>query len=170
MIQVPCYYYFDDGMSYDYSSPYYSAQAKEVHKKKTPQSARDYERIQRRIKVNGDKVDEVSTYIDNYFGTHVTIAILTSLAKIVMGKHRVKLDRLARRNRAALLCWYAENWDIVSDILKESNFKSMIRPLSGGIQTHSNSSVRMYHASSCDTEESDEAVDPMDISVLLNYH
>lgn len=131
-------------------------------KQRSTQTIRDYERIQRRIQYNGDKVRKVSNYIDNYFGTHVTIAILTSLAKIVMGKYKVTLDRLARRNRSALLCWYAENWDIISDILKEKNFKNLIKPLN---------TIQEQNLVQKKKEISKPAVyDPFDLAVLLNYH
>ena len=98
-------------------------------KTRTPQSIRDYEKVQKRMKDNGSKVDQVSTFIDKYFGTHVTIAILTSLAKIVMGRYALKLDRLARRNRSALLCWYAENWDVIFPLLNDSAFEMKLKSI-----------------------------------------
>lgn len=91
-----------------------------------PQSMRDYETVQRRIKMNGEtKIDYVSSFIDKFFGTHVTITILLSLANIVVSQNHIKLDRLARRNRSALLCWYAENWNVIDPILRDKNFIAM---------------------------------------------
>ncbi|EAY13254.1 hypothetical protein TVAG_463880 [Trichomonas vaginalis G3] len=135
-------------------------------KAKSAQSIRDNEKVQKRVKFNGEKLDYVSNYIDKYFGAHVTIAILTSLAKIVMGKHKVKLDRLARRNRAALLCWYAENWDIIHPILKENDFKKKIKIKMHSYPNHIDRSNNEIPKESCDYYY----VDPTDLTVLLNYH
>ena len=76
--------------------------------------------------MNGEtKIDYVSSFIDKFFGTHVTITILLSLANIVVSQNHIKLDRLARRNRSALLCWYAENWNVIDPILRDKNFIAM---------------------------------------------
>ncbi|EAX73712.1 hypothetical protein TVAG_332230 [Trichomonas vaginalis G3] len=94
------------------STQYFNLPHVDAHpkcKRLTAQSQRDYEKIQKRIVNMGSKVDFVNSYVDKFFGTHVNIEILTSIAKIVEQKYHVPLDRLAKRNRKAMLCWYAEN-------------------------------------------------------------
>lgn len=135
-----------------------------IPKKRTPQSIRDYEKVQKRIKVNGAKVEKVSTFIDKYFGTHVTIAILTSLAKIIMGRYALKLDRLARRNRSALLCWYAENWDVIFPLLNDSQFEMKLKHLKRTQEIRSR--VEPIIAK----QPQEGFVDPTDLSILLNFH
>lgn len=136
-------------------------------KTKTPQSIRDNEKVKRRIRINGEKFDQVSNYIDKYFGIHVTIAILTSLAKIVTGKHKVKLDRLARRNRAALLCWYTENWDIIHPILKDAAFRTKIKKQF--MANNEKDQEKCIQQGTIGIKD-DVCIDPSDISYLLNYH
>ena len=116
------------------------------------------------MKDNGSKVDQVSTFIDKYFGTHVTIAILTSLAKIVMGRYALKLDRLARRNRSALLCWYAENWDVIFPLLNDSAFEMKLK----SIKRLQN--MRPKIEPLAPKPANTEFIDPSDLTLLLNFH
>ncbi|EAY20457.1 hypothetical protein TVAG_110700 [Trichomonas vaginalis G3] len=144
---------------------FYSFQMPVQHQKtRTPQSIRDYEKVQKRMKDNGSKVDQVSTFIDKYFGTHVTIAILTSLAKIVMGRYALKLDRLARRNRSALLCWYAENWDVIFPLLNDSAFEMKLK----SIKRLQN--MRPKIEPLAPKPANTEFIDPSDLTLLLNFH
>ena len=94
--------------------------------KQSTQSSRDYERIQTRIQQNGSKIEYVSNFLDRYFRTHVTSVILLSLARIFIRKLDLTLDRLAKRNRTALLCWFAENWDPIYAQLKRTDFLTYV--------------------------------------------
>lgn len=133
--------------------------------KRSSQSLRDYEKIQHRIKASGSKIEFVSNYIDRYFGTHVTSVILLSLAKIFIGKLDLKLDRLAKRNRSALLCWYAENWDSIYANLKDTDFLSYITN-----QGYPSQSFAAHSTVNEEIEEPKPHFDPTDISFLLNTH
>lgn len=134
-------------------------------KRTTPQSERDYQKVRRRVTLNGSKIFVVSNFIDRYFGTHVTIAILMSLAKIIMQKHKLKLDRLARRNRQALLCWYAENWDIILPILKHKDFSKKIKSM-----CDENSRLKKKKKDKKEKDQDDDFVDPSNLLSLLNNH
>lgn len=136
-------------------------------KPRTPQTIRDYQKIQMRIKNNGAKVEKVSQFIDKYFGTHVTIAILTSLAKIIMGKYALRLDRLARRNRSALLCWYAENWDIIYPLLCDADFEKKVKYLKRSISVAEINQKLEKPVSHVPTMD---YFDPSDLMNLLNFH
>lgn len=94
-------------------------------KKRSSQSARDSMKINDRIKINGGKIEYVSDYINRLFDTHVTSSILISLANIFLDRLNLKLDRLAKRNRTALLCWYAENWNVILCVLQQMDFSSL---------------------------------------------
>lgn len=146
--------------------PYPYQMPKMYTKRTTPQSERDYLRVQQRVMLNGHKIYIVSNFIDRYFGTHVTIAILTSLAKIIMSKHKIKLDRLARRNRQALLCWYAENWDIICPVLKQKDFIDKVKLIN-----EENMKIQKEKKEEEQTEQKiEEIVDPSDLVSLLNSH
>lgn len=132
-------------------------------KQRTPQSIRDNEKVRKRMKINGPKVEKVSNFIDKLFGTHVTIAILTSLAKLIINKHALVLDRLARRNRSALLCWYAENWDIIHPMLTDSKFATKIKIMKQGL-------IKQKITKKDEQAKKDMFFDPTDLNVLLNFH
>ncbi|EAX85371.1 hypothetical protein TVAG_151160 [Trichomonas vaginalis G3] len=135
------------------------------HRKRTPQCQRDYEKIQRRIKFNGEKVEYVASYIDRYFGSHVTSMMLISIANVIIEKHKIKLDRLARRNRSALLCWFTENWDIIHPYLKEKKSKSGDKSDESNNEFDDQNGRCIYKC-----EEYCGYFDPSDISLLLNTH
>ncbi|EAX92297.1 hypothetical protein TVAG_108140 [Trichomonas vaginalis G3] len=151
------------------STQYFNLPHVDAHpkcKRLTAQSQRDYEKIQKRIVNMGSKVDFVNSYVDKSFGTHVNIEILTSIAKIVEQKYHVPLDRLAKRNRKAMLCWYAENWSLVTKILdeKKNDAKKIFKRRSRKVETELNQILN----SKMDLPSS--TFDPMELSCLLNFH
>ena len=129
------------------------------------QSYRDNERIQKRIAANEGKLEYVSKFLDQYFGAHVNAEILISLAKIVMSNYQITLDRLAKRNRSALLCWYSENWDKIHPMLTSMNILgSRSSKLVNEIPpkfTNSFDEIKI---------QSNEYHDPFSLDVLLNCH
>lgn len=140
--------------------------AEPKYKRLTPQSQRDSEKIQKRVVDLGPKVEYVSSYVDKFFGTHVNIEILTSIARIVEQKYNIPLDRLAKRNRRAMLCWYAENWDVVVNILDEK--KSDARKI---FKRRGRKNLAEIEALMEKTNlQKKMQFDPMDLSTLLNYH
>lgn len=127
------------------------------HKRKTPQSIRDYEKIKQRITDVGIKMDIVSAYLDHLFGSHVTALSLLKNANHYAKKIGIQVDRLAKRNRSAMLCWYAENWDKIKPYLpyKQDVQLISIEP-SIYSQTYPQQTIIEYDVS--------------DIRQLLNYH
>lgn len=89
------------------------ARSMNKHRRTTSQSIRDYEQLQSRISKLGIKMDYVSAYLDYIYGTHVTVFMLLPWAEEMERKLNVEVDRLARRSKQALICWYAENWEIL---------------------------------------------------------
>lgn len=134
-------------------------------RKKTIQSIRDNDMIQKRIRSTGNQIQYINDYVDKYFGTHVTSEILMTLARIAIEKFNLQIDRLAKRNRTALLCWYAENWDSILQILNGFNFmSSQNRPPVDKIAEVSNQCLPKQPQPCC------EYTDPYDLSLLLNVH
>ncbi|EAY01807.1 hypothetical protein TVAG_273180 [Trichomonas vaginalis G3] len=139
-----------------------TAKTKQNKKKSKTQSENDKEKIEERITQNGSKIEVVSLYIDRYFSTHVTSAILLSFSKIISEQLNIKVDRLAKRNRSALLCWYAEHWDQIFPILKARDLDSVINPapnFAEGTQASENFKVI-----------SNTCFDLNNIDTLLNFH
>ncbi|EAX95133.1 hypothetical protein TVAG_385210 [Trichomonas vaginalis G3] len=132
------------------------------YKRYTAQSQRDYECIKKRMMVNGVKTDYVSAYMEKQIGEHVTLVNLLSIAEVISNQLNLKIDRLAKRNRSALLCWYAENWDKISPLLLVMNNK-----LRSFIRSPKKCDSKEYTFSN---SSSDEYFDPSDINTLLNAH
>lgn len=116
-------------------------------KRTTSQSVRDYEQLKYRWTCLGSKVELVSDYLKGLYGHNVTAVTLLSGADKLEKMIGIQVDRLARRNRQALLCWYAENWEIIQPILFGAP----------------------YMKSPCSTND-DSYKSFYDISCLLNYH
>lgn len=127
------------------------------HFRTTSKSIRDYERLKKRIKKIGIKMDLVSAYFENIFGGHVTTLFLLNLAADLEKKIHVEVDRLARRNRQALLCWFAENWDKVKPIILEEKVQKLLN--------QSNLITKDITKEAKDTE-----IDISDLKQLLNHH
>lgn len=142
-----------------------SARSVKNNKLHHSQTIRDYKKLQIRMKANEGKLEFVSNYLDDYFGTHVNAQILSSLAKIIIDIHGLSLDRLAKRNRSALLCWYAENWDKIEPVLKGLNL--------GKVQNNSLASdkqcLRIEDFKPISMNSEHEA-DPYSITKLLNFY
>lgn len=83
------------------------------HKRTTVQSIRDHEKISKRMNNLGVKYDYVSAYFEKMIGPHFTAFSLLEIATRVATKLKLKLDRLAKRNRSALLCWFGEHWSLI---------------------------------------------------------
>lgn len=143
----------------------YASKKATYKRKRTLQSIRDNDMIQKRVVSIGNKLQYVTEYIDRYFKTHVTSEILMSLAKIVIEKHNLQIDRLSKRNRTALLCWYSENWDSILQVLNEFNFMEYPRP-------PKDLSLPEFVESPTPNipEQSGSGPDPYDLSFLLNVH
>lgn len=133
-------------------------------KRKSAQSIRDNKKVKGRVKMNGENFEYVSNYFVKFFGSYVTIALLTVLAKFIIKKRRLKIDRLSRRNRSALLCWYAENWDVIHPILKDHRTKEKIKNLVIESRSQENERKNRPFGKQIKLE-----VDPSDIRSLLNY-
>lgn len=127
------------------------------HKRKTAQSIRDYEEVKKRVFETGIKMDLISEYLDKVFGVHVTALSLVDNACKLSQQLGLRVDRLAKRNRSAMLCWYAEHWDLIRPLLpqrSDSQIVGLVKnelPTKHPIQTHNH-------------------IDISDINQLLNFH
>lgn len=114
------------------------------------QNSRDHMEIVSRLQSNGVKIDLVTEILEMAYGGHFTVEALLNFARNLAKVNQIKIDRLAYRNRSALLCWYSENWNLITPHLHD--FKNYNVPKPKDLMT------KMDH------------VDPSDIHQLLNYH
>lgn len=129
------------------------------YKRNSQQSIRDHEKIVRRMKSVGVLPDFILAYLEKTYNKHLTTASLLMLANTAVYSLNLPIDRLAKRNRQALLCWFAEHWNV-------------IYPLLGNLLAYD-----MYCS---DLEENlinekqcylgDRSLNPLDIKQLLNNH
>lgn len=134
------------------------------HKERSEKCRKDHQKIIQRIQVNGIKMDFVSEYIDRLIGIKVTYLSLLSFADYLSRNLEIKLDRLAKRNRNALLCWYAENWDRIQPHILELK-----------VHLDKNTSDDEHNFISACREKNQKLInetfiDPSDIFQLLNDH
>lgn len=134
------------------------------YKRTTAQSVRDHSRVLERIDKNGIKVDYVGAYIDKLFGRHIKCAILLEYATRIANTMHLKLDRLAKRNRNALVCWYAENWEVVLPFLMEFRLNDDLWQ-----KIHQTSPPSPLPPEEQPIDKAKQ-VDILDIYQLLNYH
>ena len=118
------------------------------HKRTTSQSVRDYEQMRLRCLMLGKKFEVVQDYLKGLFGSNVTAITLLSRANTLEKMTGIQVDRLARRNRQALFCWFTENWEVIQPILL--------------------SNTSAYQKAHMAAESESEAM--FDIANLLNYH
>lgn len=140
-----------------------STRTQNKRKRNTAQSMRDHEKIQKRIQTNGVLPDYISVYLERYFQQRFTASTFLSIANNLISNLNLRIDRLAKRNRQALLCWFAENWNTIHPHLKY--FKNHVNYLS---KSSDSDSIKDGF------DDSDFVaignINPMDVSQLLNVH
>lgn len=115
---------------------------------------KDQEAIEDRIIRNEPLIDTVINCLESHYGSKLTVDQLRIYARCASKIINKKIDRLANRNRMALLCWYSENWNEIQPHLNEflPMDKNPTRPSSISFSKISNQ------------------IDPSDFHQLLNYH
>ncbi|EAY14790.1 hypothetical protein TVAG_219720 [Trichomonas vaginalis G3] len=68
------------------------------------QNVRDHDEIIHRVNINGVKIDLVTEILEAKFGGRATVDSLLTLARHISKKINIRIDRLANRNKQALLC------------------------------------------------------------------
>ena len=91
-------------------------------KEVTRMTSNDRLLVDQRLKNNQGKIDFVTTALLAFFQTKkLTVQLLKPLAKSIINQSKeIYLDRLAKRNRHALLCWFCENWSHVLPFIRSS--------------------------------------------------
>lgn len=121
-------------------------------KRTTAQAIRDFEKVKLRVQNAGFHLNNVIRHLMAIFGPKLRVYNLLEQANMVSEMLGLTVDRLATRNRKALLCWYAENWSHICYYLpvKPTLMPAKKQNISQNIQAAD--------------------IDISDISNLLNYH
>lgn len=131
---------------------------RKIRKKKniSEQSIKDSYETEIRMEKNGVKIDLVEAVLENIYGKKYTVEQIRVLAMGIARKISKKLDRLAHRNKNALLCWFSENWDQVYPYLY-AKFQKKPKFIGSKDNFSENLLEKTY-------------IDPSDLSQLLNTH
>ena len=137
------------------------------------QALRDYQKIQSRVSQKGLMVDIVKAYFEKIMGKKVRASFILSVAQILSSTFQIKLDRLAKRNRTALLCWYAENWvkiapslqSVILQYAKDPDFCSYE-------ENHPMTMEQLFpkETEQTETNPSNMKIDVSNIECLINKH
>ncbi|EAX92994.1 hypothetical protein TVAG_261740 [Trichomonas vaginalis G3] len=104
---------------------------------------------------NSPKFNSVTSIIEHQFDGKAPIDALMIFANLMSKKNGIILDRSAKRNRTALLCWYTENWEVIYPHISEIN--PLKKDLHRIAPVQSNNTIN-------------PTVDPSDLLQLLNIH
>lgn len=121
-------------------------------------SQNDHHQIMMRIEKNGIKIDLISEILENIYGGKFKAEELLKFARKIGKEISVRVDRLANRNKTALLCWFSENWDKIYPILHRL------------IQNGKSKELCSTNFSFEFDVPTIQTVDPSDLTQLLNYH
>ena len=122
-----------------------------ISKRTTAQAIKDYEKVIERVQKAGPKLDSVISRLQNIYGLHLTAYSLLKHANKLCDQLGLNIDRLATRNRKALFCWFAENWNYIEKYLPDSGCRDHLHCVQS----------QNYHCS---------IVDLTDIKSLLKVH
>lgn len=122
----------------------------------TPRALKIKSQVRSRVKNNGVKVEIVLEILECVLRGRCTVSHLLKFARLIAKKLNIRVDTLANRSRAALICWYAENWEDAYPYIM--NIDSLIEEDKRIIRNKSK------------TIRNPDKVDPSDIYSLLNYH
>jgi hypothetical protein len=74
-------------------------------------------RIANRLEGFNTKDNDIWTTISEHFGSGIKQQELLSIATVLAKHANIRLDRDAKRRKAVLIKWFAENWTAVSPFL-----------------------------------------------------
>ena len=89
-------------------------------KRLTPQTIRDNEKLNLRIKRNQERIQLLDNHLSNADGRKMKMSELLSIATFMSQISKTKIDRIAKRNRNGLLCWINENFDSLFDYISSN--------------------------------------------------
>ena len=71
----------------------------------------EQEDLNRRIRRNQASIPQISYFMDRFFGGNLRLKEATALASNLAKHIGLKLDRVAKRHKPAMICWFCENWN-----------------------------------------------------------
>ena len=116
------------------------------------QSERDYKRVQERLQRNSTYIEFIENYFKNFISGKVNAVFMNEVARVIAERLNIHIDRLAKRYKTALLCWYAENWNQIAGVIDSA----ISQCLTAKCQLNTSPPVK-------------QPLDPSDLRNLLNH-
>jgi hypothetical protein len=94
------------------------------------QTQRDSIRLNERMKRNAGRIPVIEFWLEHACG-RMTMTNLVALADRCVDAldNSIGLDRLSKRSRSALICWFCENWSVIwPAVLQDQNATTTFRP------------------------------------------
>ena len=114
------------------------------------QTQKDQELTVQRLKKNEQMIPTVTHFLELVLGKSPQKKLLLSLATQLTSITHIQLDRLAKRSRDCLLCWFCENWELFLPHLSEiSSPSSPSSPSLSQIQSTNSPSRALGEINSC---------------------
>lgn len=81
-----------------------------------------------RIRKCGPMLNMVNKYFESKFGPKVNFKDLKLIADQIVKKIPLHVDRISKRNKVAMQCWFVEHWVIVKPLIDNMVFKVVEPP------------------------------------------
>jgi hypothetical protein len=78
----------------------------------------EHARIQRRVSGFNWRLSYTWAYLSDAFGPRLNQEELVSIAELISGILRIRLDRDARRRKPVMIKWFEENWCYIQPVLR----------------------------------------------------
>ena len=73
----------------------------------------EQEQVNNRIKNAGSLFEIVTKELKNIFHKNLNFPELRNIADMAIKGTDLKVDRLSKRNKNAMICWFCENWETI---------------------------------------------------------
>lgn len=113
--------------------------------------------IENRVKKAGIHLSIIQYVLSKTLGPAFTNSELLSLASLISNGLGIYIDRMAKRNKNALMCWFSENWMMIYPYIRKQMSKD-----------YSINHKRINENNN--TEHLFTTFDPTDVLQLLNKH
>ena len=114
---------FKKGIFNEFDLNFYS---KKNFQNTTTQTLKDRLIISKKIKENKDYLERISHVLRIFLNGNTKKKDLLNLAKHLCKENNLKLERLMKRSKPYLICWFCEHMDLIpliSDLVKSKNQK-----------------------------------------------
>lgn len=79
----------------------------------------EQEVVNSRMKKAGGNFQLISNQLNSIYGKILSFNDLMFIADSATKKTQIKIDRISKRSKSALICWFCEHWENIKNILSD---------------------------------------------------